>query len=139
MFEAINLRNGFEEKNYKIKGELIRRRQLDPQTQKDYKQYLHRQNRQDICWIKNNIPNLSSAFFSLEQLLFRQKKAQAILRKENIVENIRFKEVNKELTRRKRKAYSIIINNTRVVNYQLRITNKEKRLFLKKLKAKVFG
>ncbi len=56
------------------------------------------------------------------------------MRKENIVENIRFKEVNKELTRRKRKARNIIINNTRVVNYQLRITNKEKRLFLKKLR-----
>lgn len=134
LFNTINLRNNYEEKLFRIKGELIRRRQLDSQTQKDYKLFLHHQNRRDICWIKNNTPNLNTAFFLLKELLARQKKAEKILRKENIVENIRFKEVNKELTRRKRKARNIIINNTRVVNYQLRIANKEKRLFLKKLR-----
>lgn len=134
LFNAINLRNTIEEKKFKITGELIRRRELNPNLQKEYKMYLHRQNREDICWIKNNIPNLNSAFFLLKELLIRQKKAEKILRKENIVENIRFKAVNKELNRRKHKAYNIIINNTRVVNYQLRVTNKEKRLFLQKLR-----
>lgn len=83
---------------------------------------------------KKQNAKFKSLFFLLEDLLMHQEKAQQTLKKENHIENRRFKYVNKELNRRKHKYRSIILNNTKVVNYQTRIINKEKRLFLKKLR-----
>ena len=80
------------------------------------------------------MPSLKVLFFLLDDLLMHQEEAQQSLKKENHVENRRFKYVNKELNRRKHKYRSIILNNTKVVNYQTRVIKKEKREFLKKLR-----
>lgn len=134
LYATINTRNTYEEQAFKIKAELIRRSQMDPKLLKEYKAFLHKQNREDICWIKNKIPSLKVLFFLLDDLLMHQEEAQQSLKKENHVENRRFKYVNKELNRRKHKYRSIILNNTKVVNYQTRVIKKEKREFLKKLR-----
>ncbi|MBA4240832.1 MAG: hypothetical protein C0448_08895 [Sphingobacteriaceae bacterium] len=134
LYTTINIRNAYAEQAFKIKAELIRRSQIEPKLLKEYKLFLHSQNREDICWIKNRMPSLKALFFLLEDLSMHQEKAQQTLKKENHIENRRFKYVNKELNRRKHKYRSIILNNTKVVNYQIRIINKEKREFLKKLR-----
>jgi hypothetical protein len=134
IYATINQRNGLEEQSFKIKADLIRRSQLQPVTLVDYKRLLHSENRDDICWIKTNTPNLGAVFFSLRSLLYRQKLAEKIIRKENHVENRRFKYINKELNRRKHKYKSIILNNNKAVTFQTRVVNKEKRLFLKKIR-----
>ncbi|MES2512683.1 MAG: transglutaminase-like domain-containing protein [Bacteroidota bacterium] len=134
IYVTINQRNALEEQCFKIKAELIRRCQLEPAKLEDYKKLLRSQNREDICWLKTNTPNLGTVFFSLKSLLYRQKLAEKIIRHENHVENRRFKYINKELNRRKHKYKSIILNNNKAVTFQIRVVNKEKRLFLKKLR-----
>jgi hypothetical protein len=134
LFNAINLRNNYEELSFKLKGELIRRSQLPASALKDYKAYLRNQNRQDICWIKTSTPNLGFLFLLLEDLLKHQKNAGSIIQIENIIESQRLKQVNKELDRRRHKYKKTILNNYRVVYHQTRIVRKEKREFLKKLK-----
>ncbi len=134
IYNNINMRNAFEEQCFKIKGELIRRSQLEPVVLKEYKKLLHRKNREDICWIKTSTPNLGAVFFSLKSLFNGQRMAEKILRKENHIENRRLKYINKELNRRRHKYMNIILNNNKIVNFQMRVVNKEKRVFLKKLR-----
>ncbi|MBI3520733.1 MAG: transglutaminase domain-containing protein [Bacteroidetes bacterium] len=134
LFTTITVRNSYEEFLFKIKAELVRRCQMPVTALKDYKLYLRTQNRQDICWIKTSTPNLNVLFSSFNELLNHQKTAESILKKENNIENRRFKLTNKELDRRKRKYKKIVLNNTKVVNFQTRVVRKEKREFLKKLR-----
>lgn len=134
LYTAINKRNGYEELNFKLKGELVRRSQLAPVALKDYKVYLRNKNRQDICWIRTSTPNLGFLFLLLEDLLEHQKNAGSIIRIENVIESQRTKQVNKELDRRRHKYKKTILNNYRVVYHQTRVVRKEKREFLKQLK-----
>lgn len=63
LYATINTRNIYEEQAFKIKAELIRRSQIEPKLLKEYKLFLHSQNREDICWIKNRMPSLKAYSF----------------------------------------------------------------------------
>lgn len=134
LFAALSERNAYEEQSFKIRSELVRRRQIKPSDLNSYKEAMIGKNRDDLCWFEKNAPKLGGLFWMFDQFMDRQRDAIGLIRTEDAVEDRRVRFTNKELGRRKRKYKKIILHNTRVVNYELRLTRKEKRDFLKKLR-----
>lgn len=134
LFTTIGRRNDHEEEAFAIRGELVRRSQIQPSLLGDYKKAMVVRNRADLCWFEKNAPKLDGLFRMFGQFTDRQRDALGLIRLENRVENYRERNINKELGRRKRKYKKIVLYNTKVVNYGLRMVRREKRLFLKKLR-----
>ncbi len=134
LFNSLLERNACEAGAFKVRAELVRRSKLEPDELKAYKDLLKRRNGQDLCWFEKNTPKFKALFFMFEQFSNRQWAGIRIVKRENSIEAMRERYVNKELGRRKRKYKKIILHNTKAVNYELRMTRKEKRDFLKKLR-----
>lgn len=134
LFGLIFHRNKYEEESFKIRSELVRRRQILPSDLSAYKETMIGKNRADLCWFGQNAPKLEGLFRMFDQFAASQMHAIGLIRTENGVEHRRERLTNKELGRRKRKYKKIVLHNTKAVNYALRMTRKEKRDFLKKLR-----
>ena len=88
---------------------------------------------QDYCWLRNNLPQITSVYLGFDFLRNQQDKVTSFIIKENAAEKSRNASVNKELVRRYQK-YNDMISHNSSLN---RVNIKDLRIYKKKLQKRI--
>lgn len=99
----------------------------------DYIGFVTRSIFQDYCWLRNNLPKVTSVYLGFDFLHNQQDKVTSFILKENAAEKSRNASVNKELIRRYQKYNDMISRNSHLN----RVNIKDLRIYKKKLQKKI--
>ena len=134
IFKLIDIRNEliknvYNEKLFLFKKGWISKSEVIAEIQRETQQL-----KDDICKLFSNCNSYSFAYHSYNSLKYHQQGLISLFYRDDKIETYRYKEINKELIRRKTKYRGIAVYNLSATNYKIREVKKNKKDFLKKLK-----
>jgi len=134
----INERNKKEFEMYNIKRQLVKFSKLSDAELDDYRRYLIRENKEDICWLTGkSVSYLGSVFSRFKALTGKQEGFLELLKHEVRLDANRTRLINHELARRRENYQKIIGGNKSVTRLEGKKVRKYKREYLKTLRKEL--
>jgi hypothetical protein len=118
----------------KLKRQLIREGALEATDREIFLKRMKNLVQQDICWIEGGSSKLMAVMGGYYAMKFNQEGIQWSIRAENKTEYERYKQINKEIVRRKRRYSNIARHNLVVATKRVTFLKRYKKTFLKSLK-----